>query len=82
MPRRKGSKNKPKNPTKLLNLDSELEDIELEEDITKLRHAMDRVPMLSDDGYRIKETVGILKVFGYSSKQIRKFLTNGVIPLK
>jgi hypothetical protein len=82
MPRRKGSKNKPKITTKPLNLDSELENIELEEDITKLRHAMDRVPMLSDDGYRIKETVGILKVFGYTSKQIREFLINGTIPLK
>jgi hypothetical protein len=61
---------------------TKIEALPLEEDVVKLRHTLDRIPMLSDDGYRIKETIGVLKLFGYSSKQIKKFLIDGTIPLK
>ena len=85
MGRPKGSKNKPKEtkkvgrPKKVKSVNGK---IELEEDRIKLQHSLDRIPMLSDDGYRIKETVGVLKLFGYSTKEIRKFLVDGTIPLK
>jgi len=89
MPRPLGSKNKPKETVKKkvgrpkkTQASTEVVPFELEEDITKLRHTLDRIPMLSDDGYRIKETIGILKMFGYSSEQVKLFLTDGTIPLK
>ena len=87
MPRPKGSKNKPKEPKRRVGRPRKDQaagavDFELEEDIVKLRHALDRIPMLSDDGYRIKETISILKTFGFTSKQVKKFLTDGTIPLK
>jgi len=88
MARPKGSKNKPKEPKrkvgrpKKTQIDTVIDIAALEEDTVKLRHTLDRIPMLSDDGYRIKETIGVLKTFGYSSKQIKKFLIDGTIPLK
>jgi len=88
MPRPKGSKNKFKNTgsKKATKVNKEASiDVTvfvLEEDATKLRHSLERIPMLSDDGYRIKDTIAILKIFGYTSKQIKHYLLDGTIPLK
>jgi hypothetical protein len=88
MGRPKGSKNKPKETkgTKKVGRTPKIKEakneLELEEDRVKLQHTMDRVPMLSDDGYRLKETVSLLKIFGFSTKEIRNFLVDGTIPLK
>lgn len=90
MGRPKGSKNKPKETKgtkKVKNIGRPKKSkvtsvIELEEDRLKLQNTLERIPMLSDDGYRIKDTIGVLKIFGYSTKEIRKFLVDGTIPLK